>query len=131
MEITIRTRRSATKRRGEDGDHLGVGPADERGDQDDEGDDQRQVGGGGQALAPEVCGAVVGGAEIADTSERRDHARHQRTASPTAQRSTVSTAEPIRVPQAIAFRASLPRPTPKSQTRWRMPPSMWRRIAQL
>src|SRR6478672_8317986 len=62
-----RGERQRDERPGEEGVHVGVARADMGDDRQDEKDDERHIGDRRQALAPEGLGAVMGGAEAANT----------------------------------------------------------------
>src|SRR5690606_22075522 len=106
--------------------------ADQRHDQDEGGDDLRDIGHGRQALPPEMRRAFMSRAVMADAAKRGFHlAGHQSTASPMIQTRTVRMMDATSVAVAMMSRAGLPSPTPVSQMRCRMPPSMWWMMVQV
>ncbi len=123
-ETNSRTRTVAHPRLAEEGDRFLVGPADGRQNDVKREDDQHGVGRAGEPLAPEVIGAAVGGAEIADAAEGRAHLAYL-THAMTSHRRIVSAIDPAKLATARMSRAGLPMPKPKSQTKWRRPPRRW------
>ena len=90
---------------GEDGAHPGVVRAVQREDQADDEEGQRHQRDRGQPDAPEMAGALAGGAQAADAAQRRAHVGRLAHAqllmtNTTTQMASVSTIEPTSVAMA-------------------------------
>src|SRR5512132_1092905 len=95
-------------------------------DRENEKDHERHVGDRRHPLAPEGLGAAMRWSYAAGFGEWRGHGYAPPLSQyPAIHSTSVSTVEPMMVPQAKISMLTLSRPRPVSQIRWRIPPSMW------